>query len=526
MLRRIFTLLLLFFILTATTTAQTDREAIEQVLQDFIDGTVYNDPDKINQSFYPGSYMFLYNSADTVLKMSSEDYAALYDNGRKGQKNNRDGKIVAIDIVKDVAYAKLEVLVPYFGNRYFDLLLLKKIEDKWLIIGKCTSAEPIPKTPLEAKIKPKKEIIMSGLKRPWSMEFINENEVLLAEKDGTLLKINLQTKEKTTITGLPKDVGRAILIDTTKHAKGVYPAFAHGKTLAYNAGWFQVLLDPDFSNNQYIYLSYASMNKAEESALKVIRGKLVENKLKNIQTLLLAEPYSHGLFHFGGGMVFGQDGKLYIATGERNFYEYLNPVPPLAQDITDKRGKIFRLHPDGSIPNDNPDFGADAVKGLYATGIRATQGMILDKTTGKIWFSEHGTLQGDELNLLEAGANYGWPHETTGKYRTADYNPPVSKDVNFTAPVHFWDQTIAPTGLTIYQGIDLPQWQGNIIMPGLSKGNLWRIELVDNQVVSLEELFVNDRVRLRNAVVSPRGKLFLLTDEEDGKIIRVIDGNR
>lgn len=325
--------------------------------------------------------------------------------------------------------------------------------------------------------------------------------------------------------GLPDDVGRPILIDTDQYPPDTYPANADGQTQAFNAGWFQVLLDPDFADNQYIYLSYASMNREKAAALKVIRGQLKGNHLENVETLFLAGPYSHGLFHFGGGMVFDREGKLYIATGERNLFERTNPALPLAQDVSDKRGKIFRLHPDGSIPTDNPDFGPDAVPGLYALGIRASQGMILDETSSRIWFSDHGTLQGDELNLLQVGANYGWPYQTSGKYRTLDYQPEVPSGLTFTEPVHFWDQTIAPTGLTVYYGRDLPQWNGNIILPGLSKGSLWRIQLEENTVLRMEELFVNDRVRLRKCVVSPRGKLYLLTDEDDGKIIRVLDGN-
>lgn len=507
-----------------TLCAQSDREQVERVLQDFIDGTVYNDPDKINRSFYPGSYMFLHNDADTVWKMSSEAYAALYDNGRKGQRNNRDGRILSLDIVLDVAYAKLEVVVPYFDKRFYDLLLLKKIDGRWLIIGKCTSAEPIPRPLAGTPVIPKKKVILSGLKKPWSMAFLNENEAIIAEKDGTLLRVDLSTQTQRPIGGLPTDVGRTILIDTSRFTPGTYPASAHGQETAFNAGWFQVLLDPDFTNNHYLYLSYSSMNEENAAALKVIRGQLIGDQLKNIETLLLAGPYSHGLFHFGGGMVFSPDGKLYIATGERNFFEYSNPPLPFAQDVADKRGKIFRLNPNGSIPDDNPDFGPKAVPGLYALGIRATQGMTLDEATGRIWFSDHGTIQGDELNLLEPGANYGWPYRTSGQYRTKDYQPTIPHGITFKAPAHFWDQTIAPTGLVIYRGRDIPQWNGDIILPGLSKGSLWRIQHQDGTVTGLEELFVNDRVRLRKCVVSPRGKLYLLTDEEDGKLIRVVDG--
>ncbi len=505
---------------------QSDRKQIEATIQKFIDGTTYNYPEKIVDAFYPETKMFLYNSMDTLLIMTSETYADLYKRRTPGTKNNRISSIVSIDIVKDVAYAKLQVLIPSFGNRFYDLLLLKKIEEEWKIVSKVTSAEPIPKSPSELIAKPAKEVVLDQLKRPWSMAFLSEEEVIIAEKDGDLLKVNLKTKQREKIIGLPGDVGREILIDTSQYAQGVFPGGAHGKPHSFNAGWFQVLLDPDFDKNNYLYLSYAAENKQRQSTTKVIRGKLDGNRLSEVKTLFLASPHSDGLFHYGGGMIFGEDKKLYITIGERNFYEHLNPEPPLSQDVKDKRGKVIRINRDGSIPTDNPNFGPDAIKGLFATGIRASQGLALHPTTKKIWFSEHGTIQGDEINVLEAGANYGWPYVTSGKYRTKNYKPPVPKELTFKDPVFYWDKTVAPTGLTFYTGRAFPQWYGDLIVPGLSKGSLWRMKIENDKVVSAEELFVGDRVRLRKAIVSPRGQLYLLSDEENGKLIRVNNLNQ
>ena len=506
---------------------QSDQKQIEATIQKFIIGTRYNYPDSILAAFKPGSTMFLYTGTEQIREMTVEDYAALYGRNRPGTLNNRPSKIIAIDQTLDVAFAKVQVDIPYFGNRYYDLLLLKKFPvDGWKIVSKCTSAEPIPKSPEELVAKPQKEVILSGLNRPWSMAFLSEEEAIIAEKDGAVVLVNLKTQEKTALKGLPTDVARSIRIDTTKFKKGVFPSALHGQERSFNAGWFQVLLDPDYPSNQYIYISYAAENKNRESATKVIRGILHGNELRKVEVLLEAGPYVHGLYHYGGGMVFGPDKKLYISTGERNFYEYLNPELPTAQDLRDKRGKILRLNSDGSIPLDNPDFGPDAIEGLYATGIRATQGFATRPGTNQIWFSEHGTLQGDELNILRKGANYGWPFKTSGRYRWADYSPTIPEELLFESPVFFWDKTVAPTGLTFYYGTEFPQWKGNLIVPGLSKGSLWRMSIHNNEIVAAEVLFIDDRVRLRKAIVSPRGQLYLLTDEENGKLIRVFNSNK
>ncbi len=504
--------------------AQTDYELVTHTLNQFIIGTQYNYPDSIALSFYPDTRMFLYNGTDSAFHMTSEEYAALYSRRKHGIPNNRPSKITHIEIDEDVAYAKIEVDIPYFGNRYHDLLLLKKILGEWKIVSKATSATPIPRKPEKLIPKPVKEVVISELNHPWSMAFINERDVLIAEKDGTVLRVNLETKERISIKGLPKDVARAIKIDTSKFEKGVFPYSLHGKTASFNAGWFQVLLDPDFEANKYVYISYAAENKERASTTKVIRGKLENNHLTELKTLFVAEPYTHGLFHYGGGMIFGPDNKLYITVGERNFFEYMNPELPVAQDVKDRRGKVYRINPDGSIPHDNPDYGSAAVKGLYAIGIRASQGLTIHPETHDIWFSEHGTNLGDELNILQAGANYGWPNVTTGTYRT-DYKPKSIPNATYTAPIYYWSQTVAPTGLTFYAGHEFPQWNGDLIVPGLSKGSLWRMKTENDQIISAEQLFIEDPVRIRKAIVSPKGQLYLLTDEENGKLIWVYNEN-
>ncbi len=352
------------------------------------------------------------------------------------------------------------------------------------------------------------------------MAFISDNEALLAEKDGELLKVNLQTKERQIIQGFPSDLADSLLIDLSKYPKGTYPNDSDGMKLKYNAGIFEVLIDPEFKLNNKVYISYVS-EKDKKYATKVISAILNGNKLTNIETILLAVPYTDGLFHFGGGMIIGDDGKLYVTVGERLFGDSLQPSLPIAQDVKRGHGKIYRLNLDGTIPSDNPDFGSDAPSGLFATGIRAAQGLTKDPRNGQIWFSEHGTKQGDELNILKRGANYGWPIKSTGGYR-GGYEPPKLEG-DYTDPKWSWFKTIAPTGLTFYNGEDFPSWKNNLIIPGLSRGNFWRIELEGEAIKSVEELFIDDRHRTRKAVQSPTGKLYILTDENDGKIIQIVN---
>lgn len=370
--------------------------------------------------------------------------------------------------------------------------------------------------------KPVKETVMDGLKRPWSMAFLSEIEALVAEKDGDLLKVNLATKAKTILQGFPEDLVDSLVVIAKDYPLGTYPTGTNGFKGRYNGGILEVKLDPNFQQNQWVYVSYVS-EKEKKYATKVIRGKLENNTLTNIETLIVALPYADGLFHFGGGMLFGDDGKLYITMGERLFGDALQPKDmPIAQDLTDMRGKIYRINPDGSIPDDNPDFGPNAVKGMYAAGIRASQGLTKDPRTGDIWFTEHGTIQGDELNLLETGANYGWPIISTGRYR-GGYVPP-KMDRAFTVPMWSWFKTIAPTGLTFYTGTEFPAWKNNLIVPGLSRGNFWRIVIEENIIKSVEELFIDERDRTRKAVQSPDGQLYILTDEANGRIIRIKNG--
>lgn len=353
---------------------------------------------------------------------------------------------------------------------------------------------------------PQKQIVMEGLNRPWSIAFLNEHEALVTEKNGTLVRVHLDQKSKKNIAGFPTD-----LVDSIG-------ALNFGD----NSGIFEILLHPDFATNRTIYLSYAAKHINHGKATKFIRATLTNDSLSGIKTILEAGPYSHENFHYGGGMTIGADMKLYLSTGERLFWEHDEPPLPIAQDVSDPRGKIHRFNLDGSIPNDNPNLGNGAIPSIVALGIRNTQGLALQPETGLLWFSEHGTIQGDELNILDLGANYGWPNSTTGRLRSTDYKPPKIEGAVFAQPAWFWQHTVAPTGLCFYTGHEFPNWKNNLFVPGLSQGSLWRFHIVNRTIKSAEELFLDERVRTRKVAQSPEGKIYILTDEENGKIIRIL----
>ena len=362
---------------------------------------------------------------------------------------------------------------------------------------------------------------MQDLKRPWSMAFLSEYEALVTEKDGQLLKINLQTKERTIIGGIPENRVDSVVTKVEDATSLHYPrGIAAGLKTTFNEGLLDIVLDPDFATNQRIFLSYVAKDDGG-STTAAISARLADDTLTEVKTILLALPYSDGSFHYGGGMTIGADGKLYVTVGDRLFSEALNPSLPFAQDPSDARGMIYRFNLDGSIPDDNPSIQQDALPGAYAYGIRNVQGIVTNPSSGNIWFTEHGTIQGDEINLLHRGANYGWPFRTSGKYRAPNFEPAVPENMTLTPPKWFWQHTVAPTGAVFYTGNEFPEWHNDLLVAGLSRGSLWRFRIEDEVIKSAEELFLDERVRARNIVQSPEGKLYLLTDAPNGQIIRI-----
>jgi aldose sugar dehydrogenase len=489
----------LFSVFSQNQNPPTESQLIEKTIQHYLDGWATGDTSLLGQAMHASCHLKLFRD-DKFRDISRTEYLSLFKPHERSK--NLSTHIVSIDITNNIGGAKVEISTEKdIFTDYFNLI---KTNEGWFIMDKISTRKPHRIVDVNA-IKLEKETILEGLKRPWSIAFLSEDEVLISEKEGDLVRFNLTKKEKFKIAGFPIDLEDSL------------GGFGD------NTGKFEVLLDPDFKNNKYVYLSYAAKSPKGRTT-KIIRAMLENDALKDIKTLFVAEPYTKERHHYGGGMTFGQDGKLYFTIGERLFTEKDEPTIPIAQNLEDKRGKIYRINSDGTIPKDNPDFGSKAPSGLYAMGIRAAQGLTVQPITKKIWFSEHGTQQGDEINVLKAGANYGWPIKTTGKYRFTEFSPkPIDGNV-YTDPVWSWLQTVAPTGLHFYAGTEFASWNGNLLVGGLSRGSLWRMEIEGETIKSAEELFVNERVRIRKVIQSPSGRLFILTDELNGKLIRVRNG--
>jgi len=345
--------------------------------------------------------------------------------------------------------------------------------------------------------------VATGLRHPWSMAFLPGGDFLVTEKDGGFVRVT-GSGTLVPIAGTPAD------LDNERRLAGD------------NSGLFDVVLHPRFTATRRLYFAYAAKGDGGTTT-RLATARLVDDRLIETTTLFEATPRSAVRHHYGGGLLIGRDGLLYLTVGERFFHERDNPPLPAAQDPADRRGKVYRFALDGSPAPDNPGFGPLAVPGLYAIGVRAAQGLAQDPGSGRIWMSDHGPVGGDELNVLEAGANYGWPIETAGRYRNADYTPGRAlPDARYRAPAWaFTDRTVAPAGLVAYSGTEFPDWQGDLIIAGLSRGYLLRAEVEGERVVAIHDLMDDPRVRLRNVKQAPDGALYLLTDEREGRLIRV-----
>ena len=248
----------------------------------------------------------------------------------------------------------------------------------------------------------------------------------------------------------------------------------------------------------------------------VARGRLGEGRLETVQVIFRQQPKVSGNNHWGSRLVFARDGTLFVTLGDRFNYR------ERAQDLSTTIGKVVRINKDGSIPKDNPFNGREgALPEIWSYGHRNIQGAALHPATGRLWTAEHGARGGDEINTPEAGKNYGWPVITYGvDYSGARIGVGTHKE-GMEQPLHYWDPSIAPGGITFYTGDVIPGWRGDLLVSSLKFGLLVRLDLEDGKIVGEERLLDGRIGRVRDVEQGPDGALYLLTDEPDGGLWRL-----
>jgi aldose sugar dehydrogenase len=332
--------------------------------------------------------------------------------------------------------------------------------------------------------------VVRGLEHPWGMAFLPDGDVLVTERPGRLRMVRDGVLDPRPIAGVP-------------------PVYASGQ-----GGLLDVALDPAFASNRVIYLSYAAVGDGGNST-RVARATLGDGRLEDLTEIFVALPLVRSSKHFGSRLAFDPEGHLFITVGERGQGER-------SQDIGDHNGSVIRLHPDGSVPADNPLAGvAGARPEIFSYGHRNPQGLAIHPETGVPWLHEHGARGGDEVNVAQPGANYGWPVITYGiDYSGAPIGEGTHKD-GMAQPIHYWVPSIAPSGMAFYDGAAFPEWRGDLFVGALRSELLARLELDGEQVVAEERLLEGAIGRIRDVRVGPDGYLYLLTDESNGGLYRL-----
>ncbi|MGH8641311.1 MAG: PQQ-dependent sugar dehydrogenase [Burkholderiales bacterium] len=333
--------------------------------------------------------------------------------------------------------------------------------------------------------------IVEGLEHPWALAFLPDGTMLITERPGRLRVVHDGKLLPQPVTGLPQvaAVGQGGLLDVAAH--------------------------PRFSENGLVYLAYSARGDGGVGT-EVARGRLAGNRLEDVKVIFRQLPKSGGGRHFGSRLVFDREGYLYITLGDRGEMER-------AQRPDDHAGSVIRLHDDGRVPADNPFTGKPGWKPeKYTLGNRNMQGAALHPQTGRLWTHEHGPQGGDEVNVMRAGANYGWPVITYGvNYGLGTRIGEGSRKAGMEQPLHYWVPSIAPSGMAFYTGDKFPRWRGDLFVGALRDELLVRLKLDGEKVVQEERLLKGALGRIRDVRSGPDGFLYLLNDEPRGVLARL-----
>lgn len=354
--------------------------------------------------------------------------------------------------------------------------------------GQTRIAPVVTKTAYEGKV------LTSSLQRPWGIAALPDGRFLVTEIEG-----NMRIVTAAGAVGLP--------------IQGVPKVFASGQ-----GGLLGICIDPDFSTNRMVYWAFAESLEGE-SLTSVAKGKLSadEKSLENVTVIYRATPAYKGSLHFGGRVLVGKDGYLYLSTGERSD----KATRPQAQDLNSGLGKIIRINKDGQAAAGNPFEGkANARPEVYSYGHRNVQGIAFHPQTGDLWEAEFGPRGGDEVNRIEPGKNYGWPTITYGiEYGGGKVGDGIQQKAGLEQPVYYWDPVISPSGISFYSGKLIDEWKNNLFVAALSGMHVCRLLIENNKVVGEERLLSDQQQRFRDITEGADGALYAVTDQ--GRLYRI-----
>jgi glucose/arabinose dehydrogenase len=349
------------------------------------------------------------------------------------------------------------------------------------------------------------ETVAEGLEHPWGMALLPDGALLVTERPGRMRVVRPDGSVSDPIAGIPE-----------VHARR-------------QGGLLDVALGPDFAEDRLIYWTYAKPLGDGMSATAAARGRLAEDlsQVTEVADIFVQQPPSPTPMHYGSRVLFDGSQNIYVTTGEHSSARERG----LAQDIGTGYGKVIRIRPDGSAPPDNPFVGKPgALETIWSYGHRNIQGADIDPETGLLWTVEHGPRGGDELNMPQAGMNYGWPVISYGEnYDGSPVGDGLTAAQDMEQPVYYWDPVIAPAGMSFYRGTLFEGWQGDLLVASLDPGALVRLELArdttagETRVVG-EERLLTDRGRIRDVAEAPDGALLVLTDAANGALLRLTPG--
>jgi len=335
--------------------------------------------------------------------------------------------------------------------------------------------------------------VARGLAHPWGLAFLPDGRMLVTERAGRMRLVDAQGQVSPPLAGVPR-------------------VAAGGQS-----GLYGLALDPQFASHRRVYFAYSEPSVGG-SRLAVARAELDPSGLRDLQVIFRAEPVRSGTANIGGRLAFARDGTLFVTVGDRF------SAKDLAQTLDNDLGKVVRINPDGSIPRDNPFVGrAGARPEIWSLGHRNSQAAALNPWTGKLWTVEHGARGGDEVNIPQAGRNYGWPVIAYGEdYSGRPIGAGVTRKPGLQQPLYYWDPVIAPSGMAFYDADLFPAWKGSLFVGGLAAARLVRLTLKGDRVIGEEWLLADLGERIRDVVVGPDGALYLLTDDDRGRLLKLV----